>query len=207
MSGPSSEQLHLQDEQMQFYKMGTEHAQTVFAEDQSLLKQMQDVYSPIFAKGPNQEGFSAPEKANLESQAIEGTAKNYSQAARAVGTQIASRGGGDITMPSGGEMQLKEEVAAAAAGEQSREEEQITQADYEQGYREFSQAGEGLSKVSSQLDPTAYESAATSAGSAAEKTASDINAEQNSWMAPVMGAVGAIGGAVVGENPGGIFGA
>ncbi len=191
---------------MQFYKEGTAHAETTFGEDQALLKQMQDVYSPILAKGPNQEGFSAPERANLESQAIEGTARNYSSAARAVGSQIAARGGGDIAMPSGGEMQLKEEVAAAAAGEQSREEQQITQADYEQGYREFTQATDALSTVSSHYNPTGYMAAATSAGSAAEKTASDINAEQNSWMAPVMGAVGALGGAVIGENPGGIFG-
>jgi hypothetical protein len=57
--------------------------------------------------------------------------------------------------------------------------------------------------VSDQLNPVAYESAATSAGSAAEKTAHDINQEKNSWMAPVLGALGSLGGAALRKMPGG----
>lgn len=196
MTGPSAQQLQLQDQQMAFYQEGTQHAQTVFAEHQDLLKQMEAVYKPILAKGPSQEGFSAPEKAALTSQAIEGTARNYSQAARAVNNQIAAEGGGNNPLPSGGSEQLREEVASASAGEQSREETQITEADYATGRENFNEAGRALSVEGSQLNPTGYADAATSSGSAAEKTASDINAEQNSWMAPVLGAVGAIGGAV-----------
>ena len=62
MSGPSSQQLQLQDEQMQFYQQGQQESQTAFSEQQDLLKQMEQVYSPILAKGPNQEGFSGEEK-------------------------------------------------------------------------------------------------------------------------------------------------
>jgi hypothetical protein len=197
MSGPSSSQLQLQQEQMAFYQQGVQESQTAFAEDQGLLKQMEAVYSPILAKGPNQEGFSGAEKGNLDAQAIQGTASNYSQAARAVGEQGSAEGGGDNPLPSGGATQAKEEVATAAAGQESSEESQILQADYAQGYNEFTQAGGALATASSQLNPTAYEGSATGAGTAAENTANQINQEQNSWIAPVLGAAGALGGAAI----------
>lgn len=196
MTGPSSTQLQLQSEEAAFYKQGVEQSETTFSEQQDLLNQMKQIYSPILAKGPNQEGFSPAEKAGLESQAIEGTAKNYSQAARAVGGQIAAEGGGNNPLPTGGSEQLREEVGASAAGEESNEQQQIEQADYAQGYQEFQGATAALETASGQLNPAAYENAATSAGNAAEETAKDINAEQNSWEAPVLGAIGAIGGGI-----------
>ena len=206
MSGPSATQLNLQQEQADFYAQGMQESQTAFSEDQSLLKQMEAVYSPILAKGPNTNAFAGAEQNELDAQAIEGTAANYNQAARAVGANVAAEGGGDNPLPSGAGEQLKEEVATSAAGQESSEEEQILQAGYSEGERQFEDAGQSLSVASGQLNPTAYESAATGAGSAAETTASQINQEQNSWLAPVMGAVGSIGGAVVSENPGDIFG-
>lgn len=181
---------------MSFYQQGMQESKTTFGEQQDLLKQMEAVYNPILAKGPNQKGFSAEEETTLNAQTVEGTAENYRAAAKAVNEQMAAQGGGDNPLPTGGQEQLKEEVAASAAGEQSREETQVQQADYAQGYDEFKQAGEALSVASGQLNPTSYMHEATSAGSAAETTAKDINTEQNSWMAPVFGAIGAVGGAV-----------
>lgn len=205
MSGPSATQLNLQQEEADFYAQGMQESQTAFGEDQALLKQMEAVYEPILARGPNQKGFSGAEESDLNAQAIEGTARNYSQAARAVGSQIAAEGGGDNPLPSGGAEALKEEVALSAAGQESQEEQQIVQADYAAGESEFEHAGEALSVASGQLNPTAYENAATSAGSSAETTAKDINAESNSWESAVMGAVGGLGSAVISQNPGGIF--
>lgn len=189
---------------MAFYQQGMQESSTTFGEQQALLQQMEAVYNPILAKGPNQEGFSTAEKNTLDAQAVEGTAANYAGAAKAVNEQEAA-GGGNNPLPSGGEEQLKEEVATSAAGQESAEESQITQADYAQGYSEFQGATQALATASGELSPTSYENAATGAGSAAEQTANQINQEQNAWMAPVLGAVGAIGGAVVNENPGNIF--
>jgi hypothetical protein len=199
VSGPSSEQLQLQAEQVQFYQQGIQQSQTTFAEQQDLLKQMKQVYDPILAKGPNQEGFSDAEKSALTSEAVQGTAGNYSRAARAVNEGIAAEGGGPL--PSGQSEELRSEVAQSAAGEQSKEEDQILQADYAQGYSEFEGATSALATASHELNPVAFENAATSAGSSAEKTASDINAEQNSWLAPVMGAIGTLGSAAIGKIP------
>jgi hypothetical protein len=194
MSGPSSTQLQLQQEQVSFYQQATEESEATFGEQQDLLKQMEAVYDPILAKGPTQPGFSGAEDEALNAQATQGTATAYSQAARAVGEQTAAEGGGNNPLPSGGETQLKEEVAESAAGQEASEKEQILQADYAQGYSEFENAGSSLAVASGELNPANYETAATGAGSAAETTAAAINQEENSWEAPVLGAVGAAAG-------------
>lgn len=205
MTGPSGTQLSLQGDQMAFYQQGMQESQTTFAEDQDLLKEMESVYEPILNKGPNQNAYAGAEENALDAEAIQGTATNYSQAARAVGSQIAAEGGGDNPLPSGGADALKEEVGVAAAAQESGEEEQILQSGYQAGEEEFEQAGQALSVASGQLNPASYENAATSAGQAAETTANQINQEENSWEAPMLGALGSLGGAAISENPAGIF--
>jgi hypothetical protein len=193
MSGPSAQQIQLEDEQQQFYQQGMQEATANYGEQQDLLAQMEAVYNPILAKGPNQPGFSPAEQAALDAQAEQGTAANYSQAARAVGENIAAEGGGNNPLPAGGGTQLKEEVGESAAGQESAEEEQILQASYATGEKEFENAGSELTAASNELNPSGYETAATGEGSAAETTANQINQEKNSWMAPVLGALGSIG--------------
>lgn len=205
MCGATSEQKQLQASQIAFYNQATQHAETTFNEDQEILKQMQGVYAPILAKGPNQRGFSDEERQNLDTQVTEGTAKNYQQAARAVNEHLAAQGGGNIPLTSGADAQLQSEVANASAAEQSRQESQVIAADYSQGHKQFTEATDALLAASHELNPTAYSEAATNAGSAAEKTANDIAAANNSWVNAALGAAGGIGSAIISENPKGIF--
>lgn len=200
MSGPSNEQLELQQAQLQFYKAGEERATAEFGMQQGLLKQMQSVYGPILQRGPNQRGFSDAERSDLNAQAIEGTATNYAHAGRAVGEQLATRGGGDNPLESGVDSSLKQDVALSAAGEESREQSQVIGSDYAAGRQNFQDATSALLSASSQTAPDRYYSAATEAGSAAEKTANEINSERNSWMAPVFGAIGGAAGGLL-ANP------
>jgi hypothetical protein len=207
MSGPSSQQLQLQTDQLDFYQQGMQEAAATFGEDQSLLSQMEAVYQPILAKGPNTNAFAGAEQNALDAQAIEGTASNYTQAARAVGEETAAEGGGNNPLPSGASEQLKGEVATRAAGQESSEEEQILEAGYAQGEKEFENAGNELATVSGQLNPVGYANAATGEGNAAETTANQINKERNSWMAPVLGALGSLGSRLGGGGGGGGKGA
>ena len=193
MSGPSSAQLTLQQDQLAFYQQGMQESQTAFGEQQDLLAQMNAVYGPILAKGPNQPGFSTSEENALNAEAVEGTATNYASAARGVNEQEAAEGGGNNPLPSGGEEQARAQVAEAAAGQESSEESQIEQANYAAGEQQFEQAGQALATASGQLNPAGYINATTGAGSEAEKTANQINQEKNSWMAPVLGALGSLG--------------
>lgn len=206
MCGASGQQTQVENEQNQFFQQMMTQQSQVYSEDQGILQQMQSIYAPILAKGPNQQGFSASELNSLNTTATEGTAQNYEQAAKAVNENIAAEGGGDTYLPSGAATQLKAETAAASAQQESGEEQQITQANYQQGYNEWQNAAQGLSTVAGDLNPVGYSGAATGAGSATSSTANEIAQENNSWLNAAIGAAGSIGGAVVGENPGGIFG-
>lgn len=203
--GATQAQQDLQAEQAAYYKEATAEAEATYAEDQELLQSVKSIYDPILSRGPNQEGYSAEELANLNAQAVEGTAKNYSSAAKAVNEKMAAQGGGDIALPTGAQLQLQQEVANSAAATESSEESQILQADYQQGYNEFVNAGNMEMAVSGQYNPTAYSGAATSAGSAASTTANEIAQENNSWINAALGAASSIGSSVIDQNPKGIF--
>lgn len=203
--GPTQAQQQLQAEQADFYKQATEQQAQVYAEDQQILQAMEGIYEPILQKGPNQEGFSTEELNSLNTEAVEGTAQNYAGAAKAVNENLAAEGGGTVSLPSGGATQLKAEVAAAAAGQESSEENQIKQADYAQGYSEWQDAARGLATEQGFINPVAYSGAATNAGAAEGVTANEIAQENDSWINAAIGASGTIGGAVVNENPGNIF--
>jgi hypothetical protein len=203
MCGAQAGQQELAKEQAAFYQQTTAQASVTFGEDQALLKQMQAVYDPILAKGPNQQGFSAAELSGLNSEAVEGTAQNYQAAGKAVNEQLASEGGGNMPGVTGSQEQLKEDVAAAEAGQQSSEESQIQQADYGQGYNEFQQATAALEDVSGQFNPTAYDNAATGAGSAANTTYQSIAAENTAAFSAVTGAINGAAGAASPMSGGG----
>lgn len=206
MCGASSQQKQIEQEQSAFYQQAIQQQSQTYAEDQQILQYMQGIYEPILAKGPNQEGFSTQEVNSLNAQAIEGTAKNYSAAGKAVSEQLAAEGGGDTYLPSGASAQLRGEVATSAAQQQSAEEQQIVQANYQQGYNQWLAASEGLGGVAAQLNPTGYSGAATAAGSAAGTTANQIAQENNSWINAAIGAAGSIGAGFATGAGKGIFG-
>jgi hypothetical protein len=206
MCGPTSAQTQLQQEQADFYQEAQQQQQQVYGEDQQILKTMTGIYEPILAAGPSQTGFSQQEETALNTQATEGVSTNYAQAAKASAENEASLGGGNTYLPSGVAEQTQAEIAAAAAGQRSTEQAQITEANYAQGYNEWQNAAEGLATVGGELSPVGYSGAATGAGNAASTTANEIAQEDNSWVNAAIGAGTSIAGGVIGENPGGIFG-
>ena len=183
----------------QLQAQSLQEAQTTFGEDQGILAQLTPIYSAIAAKGPNQKGFSDQEFTNLNSQAVEGTAENYQQSARAVNEQLAGEGGGTSPLTAGSQDEMKQQVANSAAQNESNEESGILSSDYQQGYNEFTNATNGLLSVSGQYNPTAYTGAATGAGNAAANEANTLEQQSTSWLQPVLGAVGAVGGGFAGD--------
>jgi hypothetical protein len=184
----------LQQEQLDAYKQAQEMTAKQYADQQAIYAPMAKQFQSIFALGPSQEGFSTDETNVLNATAVAGTATNYANASKAVGEKLAAEGGGNEVIGSGGAAQLKAETAQSAAGELSREQTQIKEADYEQGYKQWMNAGAGLESIAAGENPLGYEGAATSAGGAAGTTADQIAQEQNSWINAALGAAGAIGG-------------
>jgi hypothetical protein len=206
MCGATEQQTDIANEQQQFYSNAIQQQQQAWGDDQEILSAMKNVYQPIFNAGPSQQGFSSQERAAMNTQVTEGTAQNYAAASKAVGEQLAAQGGGNVDIASGGAAQLKAQVAQSAAQEMSQEQNQITQADWQQGYNNWLNAAQGMSETAQLYNPLGYSGAATNAGSAAGTTANQIAQENNSWINAALGAAGSVGSAVVGENPGNIFG-
>ena len=192
MSGPTSQQTQLQQEQIDAYQQAETLTQQQYADQKAIYGPMSAQFKSIYAKGPNQEGFSAAEKEDLEGQAVEGTAENYEQADKALSEKMAA--GGGTALPSGAQEELQANVAESAAQEESKQETQVAEADYTQGYNEWENAGQGLETIASGENPLGYEGAETSSGSAAATTAGDIASEDNSWINATIGAVGSAAG-------------
>jgi hypothetical protein len=198
MCGPSAEQTKLQDQQTAFYEQMQKQDAVTFNEDQDILKQMQSVYAPILAKGPNQQGFSDAQRDDLNTQATEGVARNFAHANTALREQQAASGGGDEFLPSGVKDQQQEQMDIAAEGAHGDQQLTIKNDDYAAGKEEFDKATTALQGTSSLLNPNGYAGSANTAGKNATDTANTIAAQSTSWMAPLAGVVSGVAGAATG---------
>ncbi len=206
MCGATQQQTQLEQEELSAYQDAQKMTAEEYANQEAIYGPMSKQFQSIFDLGPNQTGFSAAESNTLNAQAVAGTAENYSQAAKAVGEGLAAEGGGSEELPTGGQAQLKAEVASSAANAESQEETGIQEANYQQGRQNWQNAGEGLMSIASGENPLGYENAATGAGSAAASEANQIASENNSWINAALGVAGELGSSVIDQNPGGIFG-
>jgi hypothetical protein len=194
MCGASAEQNELSAEETQALQTSAQMTAQQYAGQQAIYAPLTAQYQSIFAKGPSQTGFSDAEKEGLDATAVEGTAENYSQAARAVGEQTAAEGGGTNPLPTGAQIQLKQEVANSAAQQESSEEEGIESADYVAGRSNFQAAGEGLQSIAAGENPLGFENAETGSAGVANSEANTIQQANDSWINAAIGAAGEIGG-------------
>lgn len=202
MCGASSEQKNLANEQAAYYQTLTKQANEEFGMASDVFNEISSIYGPIFQKGPNQEGFSQGELNTLNSAASTGVGKAFAAADTAAKENLAAEGGGNNLLPSGTEAKLAEGLTTAGASQLAGEENQIQQADYQQGYNEFQAATSAL-MGSPNLFGTANSGAgvATGGGEAANQTFNDIAQENASPFNAVVGALGGIAGAAVGPHP------
>ena len=188
--GPTSSQIQLQNEQMNFYNTLSQDYSTQFADQHNILTALTSADNPIVAAGPNQYGFSKPEDTALRTQAEEGTAQSFAQASKALGEQNAAAGGGNVAIGSGAQQQEKEQLSSATAQQQSAEDLGITTAGYQQGYNQWLAAGSALGNTAGMYNPAGFAGQATGAGGAAGTTANQI--EQANAAASPFGVIGGI---------------
>jgi hypothetical protein len=199
--GPTQAQENLQNEQAAFYQNQVSAYNTAYANFSQISNQLQNMYAPILAKGPSQEGFSAGETEALNAQATEGTAENYKAAGQALNERIGAQGGGtsNENITGAGADALREQLAATGASAQSAQETQIQEADYAEGHQDYEQAVGGEQSLASGWNPNAFAGSATNAGNAEETTAGAIASEQDSVWNSVFSALGGVAGAAVGN--------
>lgn len=190
MCGASSQQKDIEKQQAAFYQQLTQQYGVTFSENQSILKSLTKAFTPILEAGPNQRGFSDEERANLNSQAVTGTGRNYAKASAALGAIQGAEGGGTAFIPSGAKHQQQLQLASSAAQNESDIQSNIVAADYSTGRDNYFRAAGALGGVAGELNPIGFANAATGAGGAAAETANQITQASNSWMNLVSGALG-----------------
>ena len=163
--------------------------QTNFAEQQSVLANLNQTLGPILAGGPNQTGFSGPELAALNTQAIDTTGGNYANAERAIATQTAGRNDSGNLPESGVDQTLKEQLASTAAGQLSQEQLGITESNYATGRSNFQQAVGGEEALAGQYNPVSTGQLANTSNQNAFGEASAINQQEDQEQADIAGGI------------------
>jgi hypothetical protein len=197
LCGASAQQNQIQEKQSTAYDSMVQQAQQVFGNSSQVFNDLVNTFAPTVAAGPDQEGFSAAEKANLNSQAITSTGQAYKNAKQAVGEAQAAQGGGNTGLTSGANIGIDLGVANSAAEQTANELGQINEADYQTGRENYLNAAKGLEQSPDVFNAaTTSANATTNSGTAAANTANQIASQNNSWVQAVTGALGAVGGAV-----------
>jgi hypothetical protein len=196
MCGTSSAEKTISNEQNAFYQQLTSQYATIFGENQGIMQNLTSAFTPILQAGSSQTGFSPAEETNMRTQATESTAAAYNQSAKATAENLAAQDGGNNYLPSGVASQIQANQATAAAQANATAQQNITAQNYATGRSNWLQAANVLGSTAAGLNPTAYSSSATGAGSAASNTATTMQQQALSpWNAAIGAAGGILGGA------------
>ena len=214
MCGPSGQMENAAAQQSSLASSLQADFQSRFAGQGAVINNLNSLWTPIAMAGPNQQGFGAPELADLRTQAHEGVAANYGKATRALNNTLAFNGGGNEALPTGARAALHGRLASAAADQMSNADLGITAANYDQGRRNFAAGMSGLTNTAQLYDPRGYAGEATSAGNLAFNEDQSIqqmkNQKQQAIASGIAGlamsaATFGIGGAGAGGGVGGFF--
>jgi len=198
MCGATQQQQDITDEQQAFYKQLTDQYATVFGQNQAITGALTSAFTPILQAGPSQTGFSDSQRTALETQNTENVATDYAQAQKATAGILAARGGGNTLLPSSVDANLLAQNTNAAASQRAAGQNQITQANYAQGYQNWGTAANVLGSTAGLLNPTGLAGAATGAGGAASTSAAAVASSAFAPWGAAFGALGAVGGAATG---------
>ena len=172
MCGPTGQEKQEADQQQAYSTVVQNNYKTLFGEQQGVMTNLNNIFTPIAEQGPSQTGFSGGELAALNTQAIDTTGANYANAARSLGGQLAGRS--TAAGETGVTQAIKGQLASSAAGQLSNEELGITQANYAQGNANWKEATGGLQALNSSYQTVQAGQSGTSANQAAFGEADEI---------------------------------
>jgi hypothetical protein len=196
LCGPSADQTSILNTQMQLTQQAQQQSQAIFGSSSTVFGDLMKSFAPIVAAGPNQQGYSAQENANLMSQAVTQGGVAYRNAKTAVGNAEAAEGGGNMPLPSGAQVGTNATLAASAAENTANTESEITTNNYAQGQKNYEEAAAGLESA-----PGVFGAATNATGTASNvasstaNTANTINQQDTAWQTAAIGALGSVAGA------------
>ena len=192
--GPSDTQMELQTEEANFLATQVSAYNTAYKNFSTIQDTLNKQFDPILKAGPGQRGFTDAERTDLNTQATQGTARNYAHAKQALQNDIATEGGGtsNINLTSGASDQYREELASTAAGSESDQQLQLEEADYALGRQNYEGAVQGEEALAAGWNPNSFGNTANNSAGVANSEANTVASEQNSLWNGVLGALGGI---------------
>lgn len=172
MCGPTGQEKQEADQSQLYATTVQNNYKTLFGEQQGVMSNLNNIFTPIAEAGPSQTGFSGAELAAQNTQAIDTTGANYANAARSLGGQLAGRS--TAAGETGVTQALKAGLTSSAAGQLSNEQLGITQANYAQGNQNWRTATGGLQALNSSYQTGEAGQSGTQAGTAAFNQADEI---------------------------------
>lgn len=192
--GPSASEQSVANGQQSFANTLQGDYGTTFANQQSMLNNLSNSLTNTVQGGPGQYGYSAQEDTGLRTQADSGTAAAYRNAKQATGEAAAATGGGNAVLPTGASSEANEQLAQAAAQQQSNQQLGITNAGYQQGNANYNNALSNEEQVANLENPNATAGAANSGGENAFNSQNTVSTQKNA-SSPWNIAGGILGGA------------
>jgi hypothetical protein len=177
---------------------------TNFADQAGVLQNMNNVYTPIFQAGPDQQGFEPQQLAALNTEAGEGVAANYAKAQTSLNNTLAARGGGNEYLPTGGEDTLRQTAANAAANQSSQESLAITNANYNQGRQNWQTAAGGLQALQADYAPGQLAGETSASNQSAFGEAKTVQEQKNQEQMAIAGGITSLAGGLMGGISGGL---
>lgn len=196
--GASAGQTQAEQAQTTLTNQIMQQGQQVFGNSSQVFSDLTSSLAPTVAAGPNQQGFSQAELANLNSQAVTNSGVAYRNAAQAVGEAQSAQNGGNVgNVTSGSTTGTNLSVAEGAAQNTANQLGQISEANYATGRQNYDTALSGLAAAPNVYNAaTGVDNAATNSAEGEANTANQIATQNNSWMQAVSGALGGVAGAV-----------
>ncbi|HET7150884.1 MAG TPA: hypothetical protein VFI60_05700 [Candidatus Acidoferrum sp.] len=186
MCGASGAEKAAQQQQATFSQMLFDNYANYFGKQSDILSSIKDAMSPILAAGPNQTGFSAAEKAALNTEAIDTNAAASQRAGQAVSSELAGRGN-NSGLTSGVDKQIQAGIASKSAQALATQQNEITQADYATGRENFGAAENALERAAGEYNPNAVAEGFNNSNQNAFGMASTINQQNNALGEDILG--------------------
>lgn len=206
--GPSSQQKSLASQGEALSQAMSADFNSTYAKQAGVLGDLTKSLSPIIAAGPSQPGLSPAAQAAQTTQAINASGAEAANISRAVGNSFAGRGGGSSSgLISGIEVQAREQAAAQSENQLASTLNTNTWNNYQLGNQNWKTALGASTAVAGLENPSSIGGLATGATSSAYGQAQENSEMTAQTIASIAGAGAALGGKVVDQNPGGIFGA
>ena len=191
--GPSSGLKALNNTVQSALTSAQGEAKTVFGAASTVFNNMISGIQRIVNGGPSQAGFSTAQLNAENAAAVQNGATLARNAGGAAASSAAAIGGGNAVTPAGGTQAAVLDAKIAAGEQTATEENQIQQANFAQGNKNYEEAVTQEQNLPNVFNPaTSSESQVNAAAGTAESVQKDMDTQSNWWQPMVTGAIGGI---------------